>query len=283
MRRCLVAVSLLFLVSCKQNMSTMADQPHATVALRDGSTVTGTVTASTPSEISLNLDNNAGARTIPMKQVSSIAYDDTSAPAQAAAPAAAPDAGHENHYHPAQAAMQTKTFVLPAGTEVRVRSEETIDSARAVEGQTFAAEVAGDVRDADGAVVIPRGANAQLMIKSASRGGRFRGASDLVVDLRTVAVAGQQYTLDTSDVAQKGRDGVGKNKRTAEFVGGGVAIGAIIGAIAGHGKGAAIGAGSGAGAGALTEVLTKGGAIKIPAETVMTFRLDQALQVVEAR
>jgi outer membrane lipoprotein SlyB len=75
---------------------------------------------------------------------------------------------------------------------------------------------------------------------------------------------------------------VGKNKRTAEFAGGGAAIGAIIGAIAGGGKGAAIGAGAGAGAGALGEIVTKG-KIKVPAETVLTFKLDSALRVVEAQ
>jgi len=69
---------------------------------------------------------------------------------------------------------------------------------------------------------------------------------------------------------------------TAEYTGGGAAIGAIIGAIAGHGKGAAIGAGSGAAAGALTQIVTKGGSIKVPAETVLTFKLDKPLRVVAA-
>jgi hypothetical protein len=87
--------------------------------------------------------------------------------------------------------------------------------------------------------------------------------------------------LSTTDLEEKGHAGVGANKRTAEFGGGGAAIGAIIGAIAGGGKGAAIGAGAGGGAGVLGQVLTKG-TIKVPAETVLTFKLDQALRVVEA-
>src|SRR5207244_7207406 len=41
--------------------------------------------------------------------------------------------------------------------------------------------------------------------------------------------------------AQKGTEGLGKNKRTAEMVGGGAVLGTLIGAIAGGGKGAAIG------------------------------------------
>jgi hypothetical protein len=190
------------------------------------------------------------------------------------------DPAHENHYHPPRAAIQTKTYELPAGTEVPVRVEETIDSGAAAEGQTYAAEIASDVVDESGAVVIPHGANAQLVIRSASKGGRIHGASDLVLDLQSVSVEGQRYELDAVDVQQKGREGVGANKRTAEFTGGGAAIGAIIGAIAGGGKGAAIGAGAGAGAGALTQVLTKGGAIKVPAETVLRFKLNTPLRVV---
>ena len=179
--------------------------------------------------------------------------------------------------------MTTKTYVAPAGSDISVRTEETIDSARAVEGQTFAADVTRDVRDAAGDVVIPRGAHARIIIRSASAGGKFKGKADLVLDLASVSIAGRQYALDTVDLEKKGRDGVGVNKRTGEFAGGGAAVGAIIGAIAGGGKGAAIGAASGAGAGAAGEILTKGGSVRIPVESVLTFRLERALRVKAAR
>jgi hypothetical protein len=158
-----------------------------------------------------------------------------------------------------------------------------IDSAGAVEGPTFAAEITDDVADANGDVVVPRGANAQIVIRSASKGGRFKGTSDLVLDLQSISVGGKEYLVSTTDLQQKGKQGFGVNKRTGEFTGGGAALGAIIGAIAGGGKGAAIGAGAGAGAGAVTQIATKGGAIKVPAETVLTFQLDKAVQVVEAK
>ncbi|MFI5113376.1 MAG: hypothetical protein ACHP9S_11145, partial [Terriglobales bacterium] len=216
---------------------------------------------------------------------------DAPAPAAGSAPPSAPgvpspaesDAVHEDHYHPAKAAISTKTYTVGVGTEISVRTEETIDSGVAAQGQTYAAEVTRDILDADGAVVVPRGSNAQIVIKSASKGGRFRGASDLVLDLASVSVDGQMYSLSTEDLGQRGKEGFGKNRRTAEFSGGGAAIGAIIGAIAGGGKGAAIGAGSGAGAGALTQVLTKGGSIRVPVESVLTFKLDAPLRVVAAK
>ena len=172
---------------------------------------------------------------------------------------------------------------LPVGTHIAVRCEETIDSAKAAEGQTYAADVAKDVRDANGGTVIPRGANARIVIRSASKGGRFHGTSDLILDLDSVAIDGRRYRLSTQDIVERGKPGMGVNKRTGEYTGGGAAVGAIIGAIAGGGKGAAIGAGSGAGAGALTQAITKGGSIKVPVETLLTFQLDKPLRVVAAQ
>jgi hypothetical protein len=275
------------LISCAKQETTTTG-PHATVLMRDGTEYAGNVTGTTPTEVTVHGDDNT-TRTIAMKDVKSIEYDDASAPPPP--PAEQPKAGakrarrqrsHDDHYHPEAAAVTSKTYELAPGTEVPVRSEETIDSARAAEGQTYAAEVTADIRDANGDVVIPSGANAQIVIRSATKGGRIRGSSDLVLDLASVSVGGQMYQLSTTDMVKQGKTGMGANKRTAEYTGGGAAIGAIIGAIAGHGKGAAIGAGSGAAAGALTQIVTKGGSIKVPAETMLTFKLDKPLRVVAA-
>ena len=181
---------------------------------------------------------------------------------------------------PVKTPPPTKTYVVSAGAQIPVRVDETIDSAVATEGQTYGAAVTQDILDAAGDLVIPRGSAARVIIRSASKGGRIKGASDLVMDLDSVTIYGKRHRLDTEDIVEKGRDGVGKNKRTALFSGGGAAVGAIIGAIAGGGKGAAIGAASGAGAGVGTQILTKGGSIKVPAESVLTFKLDQPLRVV---
>jgi hypothetical protein len=302
--------ALLVLASCSNQT---ASGQHATVLMRDGSTLAGMVTATSPTEITLAGDDKV-THTVPMTQVKSIEYDeaqaaqtpaapapvaDPAAPPAAAAPAsaantAAPipqrsaasradDAEHEHHYHPTQAAIRTKTYVLPIGSRVPVRTEEMIDSGTAAEGQTYAAEIADDVPDANGDTVVPRGANAQVIIRSATKGNRFHGQSDLVLDLQSISVGGKEYLVSTTDLQQKGRQGVGANKRTAEFTGGGAALGAIIGAIAGGGKGAAIGAGAGAGAGVIGQVATKGGAIKVPAETLLTFQLDKPVQIVAAQ
>jgi hypothetical protein len=283
--------TLFFLASCANKQ---ASGQHATILMRDGTTLAGTVTATSPSEVILAGDDNA-KHTIPMTQVKSIEYDDTAEAAAAAtqpgatpaprasAARAASDSMHEHHYHPTRAEIRTKTYLLPVGTQISVRTEDTIDSATAAEGQTYPAEVTDNVLDANGDVVIPHGSAAQLVIRSASKGGRIHGTSDLVLDLQSISVEGQQYLISTSDVRESGKQGLGANKRTAEFTGGAAAVGAIIGAIAGGGKGAAIGAGAGAGGGALTQILTKGGSIRVPVETVLTFQLDKPVQIVEAK
>jgi hypothetical protein len=261
------AMLLVLLSSC----ASKDGAPRATIRMRDGTTLTGAVLSSSATEIRVAGDDNV-TRTIPMTQVRSVDYGDATQTG---------DEIHDQHYHPPEAAITSRTHELPVGTQISVRNEETIDSARAVDGQTFAAEVTKDIRDAAGDCVIPRGANAQIVIRSAAKGGKIRGASDLILDLGSVSIDGRQYRLTTTDVVERGRNGVGANKRTVEFAGGGAAVGAIIGAIAGGGKGAAIGGGSGAGAGALTEILTKGASVKVPVESILTFRLESPL-VVEA-
>jgi len=172
---------------------------------------------------------------------------------------------------------------VPAGTEIAVRTDETIDSQSTNEGQLFPAEVQQDVVDAAGNVVIPKGSQAELTIRSVNSGSGATGPSDLALGLDSISVNGNNYRVFTQDVAQQGNAGIGKNKRTGEYVGGGAVLGTLIGAIAGGGKGAAIGAIAGAGAGAGAQVLTRGKAVKVPAETVLRFRLDEPLNLQPAR
>src|ERR1700688_3064974 len=270
------------MVSCANRGTAPADAPHATVTMRDGTQIAGTVTASSPSGITL-LGDDRVSHTFSMSQVRSVDYDQGPPPVVDAGTTQSgtntsdqfrSDDMHNEHYHPPQSAIRSTTYSLPAGALIPVRSEETIDAAIAAQGQTYAAEVTRDVTDAGGAVVIPRGSNALIIIRSAVKGEHVKGQSDLVLDLDSVSVEGRRYRLYRQDVVEKGRAGVGKNKRTAEFTGGGAVIGSIIGAIAGGGRGAAIGAAAGAGAGAGTQIVTRGKSIRIPAETILTFRLE---------
>jgi len=163
---------------------------------------------------------------------------------------------------------------VPAATEVAVRTNETIDTRDTSQGTSYSAQVDRDVVDANGNVIIPRGAEARLVVRRVND-------NTMALDLQSVRVNGRTYNVDTSSIQQSGtgRDGLGANKRTGEFVGGGAVLGTLLGAIAGGGKGAAIGALAGAGAGAGAQVLTRGDHVKVPAESVLSFRLDRPLRM----
>ena len=165
--------------------------------------------------------------------------------------------------------------VIPSGTEIRIRTEETIDSESAATGQRFSAEVTEPVMDMAGNVVIPAHSPAKLLILAESRGAV--GSPNLYLDLDTVSISGKMHRVYTSELRETDNKGFGKNSRTAEFLGGGAAVGGLLGAIFGGGRGAAIGAASGAGGGFVTQFFTRGKYVKVPAETTLLFRLERPL------
>src|SRR5688572_28762899 len=85
----------------------------------------------------------------------------------------------------ALAAAQVRT--IGVGTSISVRTNETID-VKTSDGRVFTGVVDPDVTDATGAVAIPRGSNAELMVRSAS-------SKDLTLDLESVSVNGQRYAI----------------------------------------------------------------------------------------
>jgi hypothetical protein len=140
-----------------------------------------------------------------------------------------------------------------------------------------------DVIGSDGGVAIPKGADATLVVRAAKGQGKVKGQSQIVIDLESVDVAGRHYDLDTTDIARKGKQGMGKNRRSAKFIGGGALLGTVIGAVAGGPAGAAIGAGAGAGAGAGLQAVTRGKAVRIPAETILSFKLEEPVDITLAQ
>jgi hypothetical protein len=282
----LLATALGF-TGCSKSAPPPAPQ-GVVLTLKDGTVVTGTVTNSDTSAISLRTSTGE-ARTYPMAQVAQVTYGNgsqTPSPAAVSAPpnpappppASSPEPAPVPPFHPA-AEFRT----IPASVTISVRTNRTIDSETAAPGQTYSGVIARAVMDSKGHVAIPRGSAATLVVRDASGQGKVKGRSDLVVDVGSVAVGGHTYRLETSDYSERGKEGVGENKRTGEFLGGGTALGGIIGALAGGGKGAAIGALSGAAAGGATQTLSRGKAVRIPAETVLNFRLEAPIRIREVQ
>ncbi len=170
-----------------------------------------------------------------------------------------------------------ETVTVPAGTSLTVRLTEAVGSKISQPGQTFTATLADGVA-VDGRTVIPAGANATGTVVDAKPLGRFKGGASLQVQLTSISIHGADQPIQTSAVSQTEK---GKGKRTAVLAGGGAGLGALVGALAGGGKGAAIGAVAGAGAGGAGAAFTGNKDIVLPAESALTFKLTQPIEVKE--
>jgi hypothetical protein len=248
MRRIVIAAAVSLCV-----VSLAAISSADTLIMRDGTRVEGTVTGFAARTITFRHADGVSRR-YPTSQVEAVEFL---------------SADRDNPRF-----ERDRRFEVPAGTELVVRTVETIDSRNAGADQIFSALVEPQVTDASGRVIIPANSSAPLMIRQLSSGGA-RGSPEMALDVQSITVNGRKYQVSTTDLAQDSGTGIGKNKRTAETIGGGAAIGTIIGAIAGGAKGAAIGVLVGAAGGAGVQVLTRGRDVQVPAETVLTFRLDK--------
>jgi hypothetical protein len=175
----------------------------------------------------------------------------------------------------AAAVPKPNPIIVPAETSVSVVLDEPVGSKFSRTGQTFTATVEAPL-EVDGKVAIPKGARATGIVKEAKAAGRFKGGAVLELALTSLTLRDRDYEIQTSAPAVITK---GKGKRTAAMVGGGAGGGAAIGAVAGGGKGAAIGALIGAAAGTGGAGLTGNRDITLPAETALSFKLLEPLEI----
>lgn len=168
-----------------------------------------------------------------------------------------------------------KPLSVPSGTVITVRLNEALGTKISQSGQTFSATVAQPV-EVNGTTVIPQDAEASGTVVTATPAGRFKGGSVLELKLNSITINGKPHTVETSAFERTEK---GKGKRTAVLTGGGAGVGALIGGLAGGGKGAAIGAIAGAGAGGAGSAFTGNRDITLPAESVVSFKLEAPLAV----
>jgi hypothetical protein len=167
--------------------------------------------------------------------------------------------------------LTSKTYTVPAGTVVSVRLGEALGSKTSHPGQDFSATLAEPVV-VEGKEVIAAGADAHGTVVDAKGLGHFKGGALLKIALTSI----KDYKVETESVNRAAK---GKGKRSAVMIGGGAGAGALIGALAGGGKGAAIGALVGGGAGTAGTYFTGNNEVVLPAETVVSFKLLQPLEV----
>jgi hypothetical protein len=174
-----------------------------------------------------------------------------------------------------EAPPRPRPIVVPAETVISVVLDEPVGSKISTPGQQFTASVREPV-EVDGRVAIPKGARATGIVRDAKPAGRFKGGAQLELTLASIEVHGKNYEVHTTSPTEASK---GKGKRTAAMVGGGAGGGALIGGLAGGGKGALIGGLIGAAAGTGGAGLTGNREITLPAETPLTFKLVDPLEI----
>jgi hypothetical protein len=164
---------------------------------------------------------------------------------------------------------------VPAGAILRVRVDQSLDTRTQKAGDRFTATLEEPV-SVNGRVILPRGTRFVGAVTRAKSSGRLSGRSVLAVRLDSFRMNGKTYRVGSSTVSRMSGN---HKKRDIGIIGGTSAAGAMIGAIAGGGKGAAIGAGAGAAAGTAGAAATGKMNVRIPAETVMLFRLKAPIAI----
>jgi hypothetical protein len=242
MKKIVIAIAMCLAVSVAKVSS--AD----TLVMRDGTRVEGTVVGIAGRTITFRHADGASRR-YPTSQVEALEF--------LSAERANPNA------------VGSHKVEMRAGTELLVRTVEMIDSRNSAADQIFSAIVEQDV-DSDARAVVPAGSSAQLIIRQVSSGGAT-GSPEMALDIQSMTIDGRRYAVSTAEVL-KINPAIAVKRGTAETMGAPV-HGTVVGVIAGA-KGAATGVGA---AGDSSAVPASGHELRVPADTIIRFRLDKPL------
>jgi hypothetical protein len=167
--------------------------------------------------------------------------------------------------------------VIPAGTALKIRLTDALDTAVNRSGDAFKGVLDEDLV-AEGRVIAPRGSAVTGKVIKLVRAGRVQGRAEMSIALKSIDIQDVAYTIQTDTLSFAAES---TKKKDAAKVGIGAGIGAAIGAIAGGGKGAAIGAAVGGGAGGATVLATRGSEIKLAPERQLKFALRSEVRVTQ--
>jgi hypothetical protein len=170
---------------------------------------------------------------------------------------------------------QQSEISIPSGTEIHVRLNETLDTRRNRSGDRFTASLAGPVEE-DGRVLVPKGTIFTGHVTVSAPSGRLKGRAVMGLTLDSFEINGARYPVVTTKAS---RVSARHKKRNLVLIGGGSGLGALIGGLAGGGRGALIGAGAGAAAGTAGAAATGKKEVTLPAETLLTFRLEENVEL----
>jgi hypothetical protein len=169
------------------------------------------------------------------------------------------------------AAVAPQPVTLPAGTRVRVRLQEALDTRRNRAGDPFTAVLDEPLISGD-RVIVPIGTEFSGHVIRSKPSGRFKGRAVLAMQLDSFSENGQTYAIRSMSAT---RVSAGHKKHALAWIGGGAGGGAAVGALAGGGAGALIGAGAGAVGGTVGSAITGKRQVHLPAERELRFTLSE--------
>jgi hypothetical protein len=170
--------------------------------------------------------------------------------------------------------IQPADVDIPAGSELAIRINQSINVKHTPVGAHFDGEVVDPWTDANGRVILPKGTPVAGVVDESHRRGHFKGSSILELRLTSLTLNGTQYALETHDLTRTKK---GKGKRSAALIGGGSGLGMLVGGVASGGVGLVVGGLVGGGAGTAAAGLTGNRDLDIPAESIVHFKLADDL------
>jgi len=142
--------------------------------------------------------------------------------------------------------------VVPTGTSLVVRTNAAVRVSKASRSTIYDANVAEDVLDQNGTVLIPRESPVEMVVRSRSYlGPGGAGMTDLILAIKTLTVKGVIYPVATES-AKPGPGGLGLDKDAPKQIGD-----------------------SAAG----NEAVTRGRRILVPARTVLAFQIADPIRL----
>src|SRR4051794_1248314 len=100
--------------------------------------------------------------------------------------------------------------VIPRGTQIRIRTDQAIDTRDRSDGRIYTGTVAEDVRGRDGSLIIPRDARAELIVQNMS-------TNDLAVDLESITVNDRRYMVAAGAYDNARHTTPAPNRKTGEY------------------------------------------------------------------
>ena len=167
------------------------------------------------------------------------------------------------------------TAVIPSGTAVRVRLNESLSSKKNQSGDFFETVLEEDLI-VDGYLLASEGSRITGMVKDAQKSGKVKGRARMSLALTEIAVGEATYDIDSNTLNFEAKSTA---KRDAKRTGLVTGAGALIGVLTGGKKGAGIGAIIGAGVGGGATVLTAGDEVEFAVEQLFEFKLDDDVEM----